>query len=85
MRTPSKVVPINTVKRKVIKHEALSTPDGEVSQSLHCRSRSNRIDFFLSPLLSSPKLRSGTCSSNKGSSTANAQRSGRTRSGRAGK
>ena len=53
MRKPSKVVPINTVKRKVIKHQALSTPTEEMTQHLHCRSSSNRIDFFLGPLLSS--------------------------------
>src|SRR3954449_7424338 len=65
MRKPSKVVPINTVKRKVIKHQALSTPKEEVTQNLHCRSSSNRIDFFLGPLLSSKPSQSGVSSRKK--------------------
>jgi hypothetical protein len=64
MRKPSKVVPIDSVKRKVITHGALSTPEEEIRQTLHCRSRSNRIDFFLRPLLSSRKVRPGRGSRN---------------------
>jgi hypothetical protein len=82
MRILSKVVPINTVKRKVIKHKALSTPEEEVTQQLHCRTRSNRMDFFLSPLMSSQTLHSGTPSSNKRSSGARRQRSADPKSGR---
>jgi hypothetical protein len=65
MRKASKIVPINSVKRRVIKHQALSTPKEEVTQHLHCRSTSNRIDFFLGPLLSSKPSQSGPPSGKK--------------------
>ena len=73
MRKPSKVIPISTVKRKVIKHEALSTPEEEVTQHLYCRTRSNRMDFFLSPLISSRTLPAGAHSSKKRSSSVSKQ------------
>ena len=82
MRKPSKVVAINTVKRKVIKHEALSTPEEEVTQHLYCRSRSNRIDFFLSPLISARRLHSGAPPRNKRSSIVSKQGSADPKSGR---
>ncbi len=72
MRKPSQVVAIDTVKRKVIKHKALSSPEEEVSQSLHCRSHPNRIDLFLSPLRSSRKVPCGKPSIHKSSSITSA-------------
>jgi len=84
MRQRSKVVPINSVKRKVIKHDALSTPKEEVTQRLHCRSRLNRIDFFLSPLTSSRTFHSDTPSSNKPPAIVRQRRSPGPRSGRVG-
>src|SRR3954463_6217810 len=73
MRKPSQIVPIDTVKRKIIKHKALSSPEEEVSQSLHCRSHPNRIDFFLSPLRLSRKVPSGKPSIHKSSSISSDQ------------
>jgi hypothetical protein len=82
MRKPSKVVSINTVKRKVITYPALSTPKEEVTQHLHCRSRLNRIDFFLSPLFSSRTSHAGTPSSTKESSIASKRCTADEKSGR---
>ena len=82
MPKPSKVVPISSVKRKVIKHEALSTPEEEVTQHLYCRSRSNRIDFFLSPLTSERTLHSGAPLSNKRPSIVRKQREASPKCGR---
>ena len=70
MRKRSKVIPIDTVKRKVIKHKALSTPQEEVTQHLYCRTRTNRMDFLLGPLISSRRLRAGAPSTKTTSSIA---------------
>ncbi len=69
MRKPSKVVPIDSVKRKVIKHKALSTPEEEVT-SISCIAGVVRTGLISSSV---PSARPGSCalaqhSSNKSSS-----------------
>jgi hypothetical protein len=82
MRKPSKVVPIDTVKRKVIKHNALSNPQEDVTQHLYCRTRTNRMDFLLGPLIPSRTLRAGAPATKTTSSIAGKRHATDPKSGR---